>query len=167
MIRRIVIVGVVLVSCVGALPVGNKDEDETNSPTKMSKSDIKKFAKDFDPAAQMNEMMRNPSMVAEMQAMLKDPNTMKEVQALMSDPDFLKRIEEFQESSQFDNAKAVFGTLMSDPHASHKMRAAAGDVDAINEIGGSGALGADGARASAAARARMEMEYEKCVRLRN
>ena len=167
MIRRIVIAGVVFVSCVGALPFGKKDGDDTDTPSKMSKGDIKKFAKDFNPAAQMNELMRNPSMVAEMQAMMKDPNTMKEVQELMSDPNFKKKIEGFQESSQFDQAKATMGAILSDPMASQKMRAAAGDADAMNAIGGSGALGAGGARASAADRARMEMEYEKCVRLRN
>ena len=146
MIRRCLVIAAV-VACVGALPFGKKKEN-----------DDAELLKNFDPNAQLAQMLSNPDMVAEMQQMLKDPKTMEEVQKLVADPEFKKKIENFQQSDNFEGAKQMFGKLMADPNAPQKMK---GDVQGL---AAEGALGADGARGAAAEKARMDMEYEKCVR---
>ena len=146
MIRRCLVIAAV-VACVGALPFGKKKEN-----------DDAELLKNFDPNAQLARCSRTRDMVAEMQQMLKDPKTMQEVQKLVADPEFKKKIETFQHSENFEGAKQMFGKLMADPNAPQKMK---GDVQGL---AAEGALGADGARGAAAEKARMDMEYEKCVR---
>ena len=129
---------------VGALPFNKKKDDEPAS-----------LLKNFDMNEQFAQMLSNPEMVAEMQQMMKDPATMDEVRKLVADPEFKKKIETFQNSENFEGAKQMFGQLMSDPNAAQKMK---GDVAGL---AAEGSLGAGGARAAAADKARFDMEYEK------